>query len=184
MITEILFFLTELPPGRVFGLDSQTFISILAHLVNISILAFILAKVLYNPVRNFMQNRANRIGSQLNQAKEELERANVLKLEYEQKIKTIESERDEILETARKEAAESTKRTLAEAKKEADDILARAKTNIDHEWERNRAQMRLEIIDISADMTEKYLKRAIDKDTLDRLFAETMEELGEMAWRN
>ena len=177
-------FLAGVPEGRPFGLDSQTIVQIVANLINVSILAFFLARMLYRPVREILRKRTERIQGQLAQAAEDMEKAAELKSRYEQKIGEAQREREEILGEARKLAAEASSRLVAEAKKEAEAIKARAATNVDMEWERAEADMRTAIIEVSAVMAEKFVKLAINKETHDRLFDETMADLEGMTWRD
>ena len=168
---------------RMFALDSQTFIQVAAQIVNLVILAFVLSKLLYKPVRNMLQKRVDRVQGQLAQAAEELEKANEMKLQYEQKIAEVQRERDDILSEARRMASDTGQRLVAEAKKEADAIRARADANVEMEWERAESEMRTAVIEVSALMAEKFVKLAIDKETHDRLFNETMADLEEIKWR-
>ena len=174
----------ELPPGRVFGIDQATLINIIANVVNVAVLAAILAYLLYRPVRNILNKRTNRIQGQLLQAEEELEKATELRRKYEQKMEEVEREREEILGEARRVAADSSRRLVAEAKKEADTIRERAAANVEMEWERAENDMRTAIIDVSAVMAEKFVSLAINKETHDRLFQETVSDLEGMSWRD
>ena len=176
-MNPMVFLLLSAPEGRLFGLDQQTIIQIIAVFINVAFLAFALSKLLYNPVRNFLNNRAERIKSELETAKSEAETANNLKLEYETKLKNIELERTEILDEARKEAGERAARLLAEAKSESEALKARAREQAQAELERIEAGAKQAILEISSAMTEKLVAIAIDKQTHDRLFAETMAEL-------
>ena len=178
------FLLAATPPGRLFGVDAQTIIQALAHLINIGILAFIMSKLLYKPVRNVMQKRTDRINGQIAQAEEEMAKATEMKIQYEEKLQEIQLEREEILGEARKVAAETSRRLISEAKKEADALKERASANIELEWERAESEMRTVIIDISAAMAEKFLTLAINKETQDKLFDETMADLEGMTWRS
>ena len=175
---------TELPTGRVFGIDQQTLIQIIANIINVAALAAILAYLLYKPVRTILQKRTSRIQGQLLQAEEELEKATELRQKYEQKMEDAEREREEILGEARKIAADSSRRILAEAKKEADTIRERATANVEMEWDRAQNDMRTAIIDVSAMMAEKFVSLAINKETHDRLFDETISDLEGMTWRD
>ena len=172
----------ELPPGRVFGIDQQTFIQIVAGVLNVAVLAAILSFLLYRPVRNVLNKRTERINGQLIQATEELEKATELKAIYTQRIEDIEREREEILAEARKIAADSSRRLLADAKKDADAIRERAATSVKVEWERAENDMRTAIIDVSAVMAEKFVTLAINKETHDKLFEETISDLEGMKW--
>jgi len=177
-------FVTELPPGRVFDIDQATLINIIFNIVNVAALAAVLAFLLYRPVRNILSKRTERIQGQLMQAEEELEKATALRHRYEQKLEEVEREREEILTEARKIAAESSRRLIADAKKEADIIRERAAANVEMEWERAENGMRTAIIDVSSIMAEKFVSLAINKETHDRLFNETISDLEGMTWRD
>ena len=174
----------ELPPGRVFGVDGQAMRQILAQLVSVGVLAYVLSKLLYKPVRDFMGKRTARVELQLETAEKEVAKANALKAEYEQKVKEIEASRSAILEEARRVAAATKAHALEEAKKEAEKMRERATANMELEVERVRTEMRHQIIDVSALMAAKFMSRSIDQQTQDSLFEETMAELEGGAWRN
>jgi len=183
-VIELDFIFSSVPDGRLFGLDAQTFIQSIAHFINVAILAIILSKLLYKPVREFMRKRTDRINEQVENAGVVMAKATDLKLQYENKMKDVERERDVILDEARKVAAETGRQIVAEAKKEADAVRERATANVEMEWERAETAMRQAIIDVSAAMTEKFVTLAINKETHDRLFDETMAELEGMTWRS
>jgi len=165
-------------------MDAQTVIQALANLLNVGILAAFLAFMLYRPVRKILQKRSDRIRGELEQAQDDMTKAAALKLEYEQKLEDVQRERDEILAEARKLAAETSRRLVAEAKKEADTLRERAAANVEMEWERAEGDMRNAIIEVSAVMAEKFVSLAINKETHDRLFNETMAGLEGMTWRD
>ena len=175
---------SEMPPDRVFGINQETLIEIIANVTNVAILAAALAYLLYRPVRNILNKRTTKIQGQLIQAEEELEKATELRRKYEQRMEEVEREREEILSEARKVAADSSRRLIAEAKKEADTIRERTAATVEMEWERAENDMRAAIIDVSAVMSEKFVKLAINKETHDRLFDETISDLEGMKWRD
>ena len=167
-----------------FNIEAQTFINAGVNLFNVIILAAVLAYLLYRPIRNVLHKRTERIQGELKQAEEDMLRAAELKLQYEQKMEEVQRERDEILSEARKLASEAGQRLLAESKKEAEAIRTRASANIEMEWERAESEMRTAVIEISAAMAEKFVTLAINKETHDRLFNETMADLEGMSWRD
>jgi len=176
--------MSDVPPGRVFDVDAQTLIQIIANIINVVVLAAFVSFLLYKPVRDILNKRTSRIQGQLIQAEEELEKATELRQKYEQKMEEVEREREDILSEARKVAADSSRRLVAEAKKEADTIKERAAANVEAEWERAENDMRTAIIDVSAVMAEKFVSLAINKETHDRLFDETISDLEGMTWRD
>jgi len=174
----------EFPEDRVFGFDSQMVVQIIANALNVAILAGFLAYLLYKPVRDILRKRTNKIEGQLMQAEEEMQRATELRQQYEKRIEDVEREREEILSEARKFAADNERRIISDAKQEADAIRERAAQSVKVEWERAENDMRTAIIDVSAVMAEKFVSLAINKETHDRLFDETVADLEGMTWRD
>lgn len=181
---DFAFVLSAVPEGRLFGVDMQLVQSAVMMVLNVGALAAVLAFLLYRPVRSVLQKRTERIQGQLTQAETELEKATELRKKYEKMMEDVELEREEILSKARKAAADNTRRLVEEAKKEADSIRERAAANVEMEWERTENDMRTAIIDVSAIMAEKFVSLAINKETHDRLFEETMSDLEGMKWRD
>jgi F-type H+-transporting ATPase subunit b len=179
---DLTILLATVPSGRLFGLDEQMLFDIALQLFNVSILAYVLSRILYKPVLNFLSRRSDRIKQQLDIAASDAVEAKQFKEEYEAKLKNISQERNEILEAAHKLAAEKHREMLSEAKKEADALRAQAQADVEREQEQIKESLRLHIIDVSSLMAEKFIARTIDKDTQDKLFAETMNELEEAAW--
>ena len=173
----------ELREPILFELNIDTITSIGLNLFNVSVLAAILAFVLYKPVRTALQKRTERIQGELDYAAKEMADATELKYMYEQKLQEIDREREEILTEARKLAADAARRITNDAKKEAETIRDRAAASVEAEWERAQTEMRTAIIDVSAVMAEKFVSLAINKETHDKLFNETVSDLEDMTWR-
>ena len=171
---------SDSPP---FGMDANTIISAGANLLNVCILAAVLAYMLYRPVRDYLRRRTEKIQGQFAKAEGDMAKATELKLEYEQKMEEIGRERDEILSEARKLATETSNRVISDAKREADTLKARTAANIEMEWERAETEMRTVIIDVSAVMAEKFVAVSMNKDAHDKLFAKTMADLESIKWR-
>jgi len=183
IILAINIALSALPEPRLFGMDQQTLLQIGANIINMLILAAFLAFLLYKPVRAFLKKRSDRVKEELEFAESEMAKATEMKLKYEQLIKDIEQERKDILDEARKQGAETGRLIVADAAKEADLIKERTTANIELEWERAQSGMRTAIIEISSSMAEKLITLAVNKETQDKLFDETMAELGETTWK-
>ncbi|MCL2407429.1 MAG: ATP synthase F0 subunit B, partial [Defluviitaleaceae bacterium] len=178
MRADFLFILSgELSEGRVFGLDTQTVMSSIAAIFSLIVLAIILTLLLYKPVKNFMQRRTDEITAQFDRVKADTEKAAELKLEYEDIMAGVEVERAELLEAARQTAREVAKQIESDAKKTADEMMTRARTAIIHERERAEEQMRLQIIGVSAAMTERFLARSFDEADHIKMYDETLAEL-------
>jgi len=162
---------------RLFGMDAQTFIQLVPHLVNFIILAIVITKILYNPVRNVLNERASRIAREFDEAEAARTAANEIKAQYDQRLKDIELERTAILDDARKLAAERRNTDLAEVKKEVAALKARADIEIAAELARVKDQVEQAIVEVSSEMAGKLLGVTIDPTIHNRLFDEAMAEL-------
>jgi len=164
------FFASATPEPYLFGLDQQTLISAGIQFLNACVLAFVLSRLLYKPVQKFMQDRADKIKAQLENAENAQQKANELKAQYEKKLKGIEQERAEILELARQTALKKNEQMLSSAQQEISAMKARAERTVNED-------ARLHIIDIASTMAEKFVSDSIDKDSHNKLFVETLAEL-------
>ena len=177
----LISYMQSAPP---FGMDMSTDIQGGAQLLNVAVLAVVLAFLLYKPVRSVLHKRTDKIQRQLQQADDEMTRAVELRQQYEQKMEEVDKEKEEILGQARKDASETGKRLLSEAKVEADAVRERAAQHVAMEWERAEAEMRTAIIDVSAVMAEKFVSLSISKETHDKLLADAASDLEGMTWRD
>jgi len=153
------------------------FISVAFQLLNACILAAALTFILYKPVRKFLKKRADEIQSRINQAENDMARASELMAFYEKKLADIEEERLKVLEAAHVQSSEKSRRMLLEAELEMAAQKEHAFAEIKAERERTGEEMRHHIIDVASAMAEKFVARAIDEATRDRLFDETMAAL-------
>lgn len=178
-----LTFLLGSTSGDMFSLNLQTVIQMLPNLASVILLACIMSALLYNPVRNALKNRNERIAGELKEAAENRASANTLRQEYEKKIKDIELEKGIILDEARKQANEKRTQLLEEAKVEVQEVKDRAAKDIASERDRIKDEVHRAIIDISSDIAAKLISATIDQNAHDRLFAEALVELESTAFR-
>ncbi|MCL1843607.1 MAG: ATP synthase F0 subunit B [Defluviitaleaceae bacterium] len=178
MNPQFLFLLNAIPEYRdVLDMDSQMFFGMVPNLFNFVITAALLTWLLYNPVKKVLQARAERVESNMNDAALNKKTSEELKLQYEQKVREIESERNTILDEARKQANEKRLQILDDAKNEAQDTKERASRDIATELEQTKSAVHQAIIDISTDMAAKLIQATIDQKAHDRLFSEALSEL-------
>ncbi len=170
--------------GYVITLDSQFVFSIVVQLINTCIMCFILAKLLYNPVLNFLNARKERIASQIEEANKMLDEAKTLKMQYELKLEDIETERSDILETARASAIKSSQQIISQAKEEADTIKNRAMLDIEREQAKVQDEVKKQIIKVSTAMSEKFIAAKISESEQEKLVEETIRDLEGVKWQN
>ena len=174
--------LTAVPQGSVIALDTQLLIGIGIQLFNACLLCFLLAKILYKPVSEFMQKRTDRVESQMRQAEEDMAIAEELKIQYEKKLEDIEAERTDILNAARDLAVQRDRQMLAETEKDIKILKERATADIEADKLRLKDEVSVHILDVSLAVAGKFITQTIDKDVQDKMFKEAVAEMEDTAW--
>ena len=181
LATQMLLTAAEMEP-RLFDLDFQLLHDAILMIIAVFALFLIASHFLFNPVRDMMQNRQNRIKSELENAAADMENARALKEEYEAKLKDIDKEAEAILSEARKRAMANENKIVADAKEEAARIIERA--GVEAELEKNKAvdEVKREMVVLASLMAGKVVNAAIDTTVQDSLIEETLKEIGEGTW--
>lgn len=169
---------------RLFALDAQFIQDVIIMGINLFILFFALSYLIFNPARNVMNKRRERIASDLETAKQEKEDAIAMKADYEDKLTNINQEAEEILNAARKKALKQEEEILARAKAEAAVVMARANTEIELEKKKAVDGMKQEMITIASMMAGKVVSASMNTEIQDTLVEETLSEIGDETWRS
>ena len=167
---------------RLFGLDAQLLFDAGLLALNMLVLFTALSYFMFNPVKNMLEKRQERITNDRNQAIADKNDAEVLKKEYEDKLKGIQKEAEEILGDARKRALKNEERIVGEAKEEAARIIAHAKSEAELEKKKATDDIKREIIKVATLMAGKVVAVSVDDKTQDALVEETLKEIGDNTW--
>ena len=111
---------------RLFNLDPQLIHDAVLLAIAIFVMFTLLSYLLFNPVRDMLKKRQDKIQDDIDTAKKDKEDAAALKQDYDARIRDIEKEAEAILSDARKKALKNEAKILEEAKEEAARMLARA----------------------------------------------------------
>ena len=140
---------------RLIGFDAQLLFESFWTAINIFILFFGLSYLLFNPVRNVLEKRRQKIAGELAEAADNKKSAAAMKAEYEAKLKEVSKEADGILEEARRKAKIREAEIVEEARAEAARIIERAGREIELEKKKALDDMKQEIISIASVMAGK-----------------------------
>lgn len=169
---------------RLFTLDAQFLFDAVVLALSMLVLFTALSYLLFNPVRDMLEKRRQRVVDDQETAKREKAEAIAFKEEYDLKLKQVEKEAEAILSEARKKAKQNEMKIVAEAKEEAARIMARANAEIELEKKRALDDMKQEMISIAAMMAEKVVAASIDTNVQESLIDETLKEMGEGTWQS
>ncbi len=167
---------------RLFTLDAQFLFDCVVLALSMLVLFTALSYLLFNPVRDMLEKRKQRVIDDQETAKREKAQALAFKQEYDLKLKQVDKEAEAILSEARKKAKQNEMKIVAEAKEEAARIIARANAELELEKKRALDDMKQEMIEVAAMMAEKVVAASIDTNVQESLIDETLKEMGEGTW--
>jgi F-type H+-transporting ATPase subunit b len=171
----------EMAP-RLFDLDLQLIADSVLMIIAVFSLFLIASHFLFNPVRDMMQKRQERIKNELDTAAADMESARALKEQYEAKLKDIDKEAEAILAEARKKALANESKIVADAKEEAARIIERAGVEAELKKKKAADEVKREMVVLASMMAGKVVSAAIDTTVQDSLVEETLKEIGESTW--
>lgn len=87
---------------RLLGFDAQLLFDSFVTAINVFILFFGLSYMLFNPVREVLEKRKQKIAGELKNAADDKQAAHAMKEEYETRLREVKLEAEAILEEARK----------------------------------------------------------------------------------
>lgn len=169
---------------RLFNLDPQLLHDTVLLAIAVFFLFMAMTYLLFKPARKLMQDRQERIKSDIDTAKADKEDAAAIKAEYEGKLKEIDKEAEQILSEARKKAQNNASRIESEAKEEAARIIQRANEEAELSKKRAMDDVKQEMVSIASMMAAKVVAAHIDTAVQDTLVEETLKEMGDSTWQS
>ena len=169
---------------RLFDLDVQLLHDAILTALALFILFLVMSYLLFNPVRDMLKKRQEKIRTDIETADQDKQDAAALKEEYDAKLKQADAEVDEILSEARKKAVANEAQIVAEAKEEAARIIKQARSEAELEKQRAADEMKQEMIKIASMMAGKVVSASIDTTVQDQLVEETLNEIGGEVWQS
>ncbi len=152
-------------------------LTLILQVISFLILMFILTKVFYRPLLNFLDQRAQYVKDEIEKAEKERAKAEG---EFKQAQENLRETQKQVLEWkdfAKKEIEEGRKGFLQRVKKEKEQILDEAKEGINREIVKTRGELKKEASSISLAIAEKILKREINEKDKARLVKEGIEKI-------
>lgn len=167
---------------QLFNLNAQLIADAILLAISVVVLFIFLSYILFNPVRDLLEARKNKVRNDQDIAEKEKEDAITLKATYDEKLKGINKEAELILSDARKQALKNEAKIIDEAKLEASKIIERANNEVELEKKRVVDEVKQEMITIASLIAGKVVANAIDTKVQDTLIEETIKEMGDNTW--
>ncbi len=155
---------------------SFNFTSVL-QIMNFIILMVLLTKYLYKPFLNMMDERKNKIASDLSKAEEFRKNAEVYREEMRKELERAREEARRIIESAAERAKRFEEEQKNKAKLEAVKMIDDAKREIEKEREKAFQSVRSEAVSIAILLVKRILGEQIDIEVKRRYLEDVMKEL-------
>lgn len=167
---------------KIFSLDIQLLVDACILALAVFVLFVLLSYLVFNPARDLLRRRQEKIQNNLDMAEKEKADAKQLKGEYDGRLRNVEKESEEILSESRKKALKKEAEIVEEAKEEAARIIKRAEKEVELEKNKVRDDVKKEMIDIAAAMAGKIVSVSMNEAEQDKLIAQTLQEMEKDTW--
>ena len=152
--------------------------TIIFTLINTLIILLLYRFLLHKPVMKILEERKEKIGSEMKAAEDAQAEAEKVKAEYAEKLKESKEEAAQIVSNAVKRAGERENQIIAEAQQEAADLKKKAEESIELEKKKAINEIKDQISDIVIMASENVCVREISKADNEALIDKFIAEVG------
>ena len=153
---------------------------IIAQLITFLIGLALLWLIAYKPLTAMFQARIDKIRGDLKAAEDARLDMEAKKKAYDEQMAKLTDQTQELLRKATREGVALREEIVRAAREQSETIIKRAEEVIAHEKDKALKELRLEIVDLSLQVTEKVVGRLVDqalqRRVVDKVFAELEEK--------
>lgn len=157
-------------------ISSEMIADLIINILNILILFFVTKKLLYKPVKKFLDARKQKIDEQFEMVQSREKEAAAVKEEYSVLLGEAEKLRSKTVLEAKELARDEAQKILSEAKQQASKIVSEAKADAENEHRRMLENAKNDIAQVAVEISGKIMSREInDEDNrriIDAFFGE------------
>lgn len=146
------------------------------------ILFLLLRKYAFGPLMNVMEERSQKIASDLEKAEQNRLDAQKYLDEQKQALDQVRQEAQTILENARLTSQKQADEILRAAREEADQFKTGAREEITREKEQAIEALRSELGSLTVALASKVIEKELDQSQQQKLIADYLKEVGTRKW--
>jgi F-type H+-transporting ATPase subunit b len=150
------------------------------RVINTVALIAVLVYFLKKPMANFFSERRAQIQKDLEDAKEQRDRAERTIAEYEKKIGEMGRELDKMREELRKAAGVESEKVVSNADRMAATMVESAKLAADQEVRKAKMILKNEAVGLAVELAESLIREKINEDDRKRIVEEYLVKVGGM----
>jgi len=151
--------------------------SLIAQLINFTVLLVLLYFVGYKPIMKMFDERARKVKESLEKADRIKAEADATEIEFKKQLEAQQREGQEIVNRAMRTGDELRKKAELEARADSEALIAKAKSEIQRERDDAIGEIRQEFADLTITAAEKVIDRSLDKqahrDIIDKVLKES-----------
>jgi len=145
--------------------------------INFAILLTLLVVLLRRPLKDFLLTRSKKIAQEIEHAAQEKQEAEARAMNYERRLKNIESEMAQLVESFKKEGELARERIIAEANLSAERIQATAELIARQEIVKAKERLKEEAVQLSAEWAERLIRENLKAQDRERMVKDYIKRL-------
>ncbi len=150
---------------------------IIAQALTFAIALVLLGRIVFKPASKFLRQRADRIADDLARAAEQRQAMEQLKKDYERQLAEIAVKNQDLIRQAIRDGQQARDVILAEARRQSDAVIQRGVEQLEIERARVLREMRQQIVDLAAQLTEKVVRVNLTPAIQSRMVDDILREL-------
>lgn len=162
------------------GESSWTTGKLIWRVINTIALVALLVYFLKKPLVNFFSERTAQIQKDLDDAREQKEKAEALIADYKLKIAGMEKELEKMRAELKKSAEAESEKVQANAQRMATSIVEAARITADQEVRKAKAALKTEAVELAMEMAETLIRDRISEDDRERIVEDYLVKVGGM----
>jgi F-type H+-transporting ATPase subunit b len=153
---------------------------LLWRVINTLALIILLVYVLKKPLATFFSERRTRIARELDEAREQRNRAERTIEEYKVKLAGMEAELEKMRAELRKSAETEKEKVLANAERMANAMVESAKVAAEQELRNAKIALKNEAVELAVQLAEALIRERINEDDRKRIVEDYLVKVGGM----
>jgi len=150
---------------------------LLAQIVNFSIIAFVLSKVLYKPILSMLEKRKKEIQEGLALTEKMREEEEKLKVKESKVLDLARKDARELLEKAKKDATVLEKQIVEDAHAQSESVIEKGKHEVETLRESMMKDIRSEAVELAVAMTKRLTSAVLSSSDQHTLIAHELKKL-------
>jgi F-type H+-transporting ATPase subunit b len=159
------------------GNEVTTLAMVTTVILSFLLVFWVLKKFAFAPLLSVIDERREKIENDLQRAEQIRAEAAAEKAELDERLQNIENEARQKMNELVNEGKRISASIQDEARKQADDMIEKAKTNIQLETEKARETLKAEVIDLTIRATERMIRDSLDETKHRNLINDFIEQI-------